>query len=92
MKEIESEKIYLKDCLPHQIIKTSHKSRLDRETMINQSEHLQVTADNMAYIFNCSGENISLIDSIKDVSMFNDPELYVEIGACIYNTKAVNGI
>ena len=60
--------------------------------MINHSEHLQVTADDMAYIFDCNGDNVFLIDSIEDVSMFNNPELYVESSICIYNTKAHNGI
>ena len=40
VKEIQNKKVYLKACLPHQIIKTSYKSRLDRETMISHSEHL----------------------------------------------------
>ena len=78
--------------MPHQIIKTSHNSKLDRDTMINQSEHLQVTADDMAFIFDCSSENVFLINSIGDVSMFNNPELYSEIGISIYNTQASNGI
>ena len=60
--------------------------------MICMSEHLQVTADDMAYIFDCSGTTVFLIDSIEDVSMFNNPELYVESGISTYNTKAANGI
>ena len=91
-KGIENEKIYLLACLPHQIIKTSHKSKLNRETMVCMSEHLQVTADDMAYIFDCSGENVFLIASLEDVSMFNNPELYVQSSICIYNTKANDGI
>ncbi len=54
--------------------------------MIEMSEHLQVTADDQAFIFDCSGQTVSLIDSIEDVSMFNDPELYVESGFTTYNT------
>lgn len=46
----------------------------------------------MAYIFNGSGKNVFLIDSIEDVRIFDDPDLYVESSVCIYNTKASNGI
>ena len=60
--------------------------------MINQSEHLQLTADDMAFIFDCSGVNVFLIDSIGEVSAYNNPELYVESGISIYNTEASNGI
>ena len=60
--------------------------------MISMSEHLQVTADDTAYIFDCGGQTPFLVDSIEDVSMFNNPELYVESGVTTYNTKAANGI
>ena len=60
--------------------------------MIEESRHLQVTANNVAHIFKCVERKPHLIGAQANVQSFKDPENYVESGMAISSSNKENDI
>ena len=82
----------MRACQPYQMIRVSLKRRLDKENMIRQSNHLQISTKYEAFIFNCSEETPRLINSSSQIHEWADPHNYTENGFTIYSRVSANDV
>ena len=80
----------MRACQPHQMIRVSLKRRLDKENIISQSNHLQISTKHEAFIFNCNEETPRLINSSSLIHEWADPHNYTENGFAIYSRVSPN--
>ena len=53
--------------------------------MLFHSNHLQVSANKMAFVFDCTDLEPRLINSMVKMGEYKDPESFVECGVIVYD-------